>query len=389
MLGDSDRILVDSDTRVPADCLLDAASEMERSPNVGILQFSSGVMQVVHNYFENGIAFFTNLVYTAINYTVANGDVAPFVGHNAIVRWSAIQQVSYVDEDGYEKFWSESHVSEDFDMSLRLQCDGYIIRLATWANGGFKEGVSLTVYDELARWEKYAYGCNELLFHPLRQWIYRGPFTELFRRFLFSNIRFTSKITIVSYIGTYYAIGAAWIMTTANYLAIGWFNGYLDKYYIDSWKVWFSIVIVFNGLGNVALAVMRYRIGEKSFVAAITENIKWTLMLAIFLGGLSLHVSQALLAHMFEVDMTWGATSKEAEFSNFFIEVPKVLSRFKWSMSFALLGILAMVVLARAPFVPFTWAITDFIAILPMATVTASHLLLPIVLNPALMTFSW
>lgn len=88
---------------------------------------------------------------------------------------------------------------------------------------------------------RYAYGCNELLFHPLRTWLWRGPFTELFRRFLFSNIRFTSKITIVSYIGTYYAIGAAWIMTLANYFAIGWFNGYLDKYYIDSWKVWFSI----------------------------------------------------------------------------------------------------------------------------------------------------
>jgi hypothetical protein len=93
----------------------------------------------------------------------------------------------------------------------------------------------------LADGSRYAYGCNELLFHPLRTWLWRGPFTELFRRFLFSNIRFTSKITIVSYIGTYYAIGAAWIMTLANYFAIGWFNGYLDKYYIDSWKVWFSI----------------------------------------------------------------------------------------------------------------------------------------------------
>lgn len=47
-------LLVDSDTRVPADCLLDAASEMEQSPEVGIMQFSSGVMQVVHTYFENG-----------------------------------------------------------------------------------------------------------------------------------------------------------------------------------------------------------------------------------------------------------------------------------------------------------------------------------------------
>ncbi|KAF2083424.1 hypothetical protein K490DRAFT_76563 [Saccharata proteae CBS 121410] len=382
-------ILIDSDTRVPVDCLLDAASEMEQSPEVGIMQFSSGVMQVVNTYFENGITFFTNLIYTAIRYTVSNGDVAPFVGHNAILRWSAIQQVSFFDEDGYEKFWSESHVSEDFDMSLRLQVNGYIIRLAAWAGEGFKEGVSLTVYDELARWEKYAYGCNELLFHPLRFWITRGPFTPLFRSFLFSNIRFTSKITIISYIGTYYAIGAAWIMTTANYFAVGWFNGYLDKYYIDSWKVWFSIVIVFNGLGNLALATMRYRIGDRSFFGALVENIKWIFMLAIFLGGLSLHVSQALLAHMFEIDMTWGSTSKEAEFSNFFIEVPKVLRRFKFSILFAVTGIVGMVVLACASFVPYDWRITDFVAILPMSTVTVSHLLLPIALNPALMTFSW
>ncbi|KAG4428687.1 hypothetical protein IFR05_015830 [Cadophora sp. M221] len=383
-------LLIDSDTRVPSDCLLDACSEMEQSQEVGIMQFSSGVMQVVNTYFENGITFFTNLIYTAIRYTVANGDVAPFVGHNAILRWSAIQQVSYEDEDGYEKFWSESHVSEDFDMSLRLQCSGYTIRLAAWAGDGFKEGVSLTVYDELARWEKYAYGCNELLFHPIRKWIYKGPFTPLFRRFLFSNIRFTSKITIVSYIGTYYAIGAAWIMTTANYFAIGWYNGYLDKYYVDSWKVWFSIIIVFNGLGNIALAVMRYRIGERSLLYALFENFKWTIMLAIFLGGLSLHVSQALLAHMFEIDMTWGATAKEAEFSNFFIEVPKVLKKFKFSMIFSILGIAGMVILAVGKsFIPYDWMITDFVAILPMATITASHLLLPLALNPALMTFSW
>ncbi|KAK4641267.1 hypothetical protein QC761_610900 [Podospora bellae-mahoneyi] len=382
-------LLIDSDTRVPADCLLDAVSEMELSPDVGIMQFSSGVMQVVHTYFENGITFFTNLIYSAIRYTVSNGDVAPFVGHNAILRWSAIQQVSYEDEDGYEKFWSESHVSEDFDMSLRLQCNGYIIRLAAWAGEGFKEGVSLTVYDELARWEKYAYGCNELLFHPIRMWIWKGPFTPLFRRFLFSNIRFTSKITVVSYIGTYYAIGAAWIMTSVNYFLMGWFNGYLDKYYVDSWQVWFSIIIVFNGLGNIALAVMRYRVGERNILYAIFENFKWTFLLAIFLGGLSLHVSQALLAHMFEIDMTWGATSKEAEFSNFFIEVPKVLKKFKFSMLFASLFIAGMVILAVAPFIPYSWHITDFVAILPMATVAASHLLLPLALNPALMTFSW
>ena len=32
---------------------------------------------------------------------------------------------------------------------------------ATYSKGAFKEGVSLSVDDELNRWQKYAYGCNE------------------------------------------------------------------------------------------------------------------------------------------------------------------------------------------------------------------------------------
>jgi hypothetical protein len=84
---------------------------------------------------------------------------------------------------------------------------GFITRLATYHNGGFKEGVSLTIFDELARWSKYAYGCNELMFNRLSRWPTRGPFTQLFLRFLTSDIKISSKLTIFAYIFTYYAIG--------------------------------------------------------------------------------------------------------------------------------------------------------------------------------------
>jgi membrane glycosyltransferase len=148
-------LLIDCDTRVPTDCLLEAASEMEQCPDVAILQYVSGVMNVTNSFFENGITFFTNMIYTMIKFAVANGDVAPFVGHNAVLRWSAIQGIAYECElDHWEKFWSENTVSEDFDMSLRLQSQGYTVRLAAYKGNGFKEGVSLTVYDELNRWEK-------------------------------------------------------------------------------------------------------------------------------------------------------------------------------------------------------------------------------------------
>ena len=148
-------LIVDSDTRVPEDCLMYGAAEMFLSPEVAIIQHATGVMQVSWDYFENAITYFTNLVYTAIRFSAGSGEVGPFVGHNAFLRWQAVQSVGNPpEEDGYVAFWSERHVSEDFDIALRLQIKGNVVRLASYHCDGFKEGVSLTLYDELNRWEK-------------------------------------------------------------------------------------------------------------------------------------------------------------------------------------------------------------------------------------------
>ena len=46
-----------------------------------------------------------------------NGEVAPFMGHNACMRWKALLDATFVDqEDGKRKIWSENNVWEDFDM---------------------------------------------------------------------------------------------------------------------------------------------------------------------------------------------------------------------------------------------------------------------------------
>ncbi|KAI1372039.1 glycosyl transferase family group 2-domain-containing protein [Hypoxylon crocopeplum] len=381
-------LIIDSDTRVPEDCLLDAVSEMEQSPQVAILQFSSGVMRVTTSFFEGGVTWFTDLIYSAITFVVANGDACPFVGHNAILRWSAIQDAaSYHDEDGYEKFWSESHVSEDFDMALRLQCAGYDLRFASYTGDGFQEGVSLTVYDELARWEKYAYGCNELMFHPFRYWLTRGPITPLFRTFFFSNIHLPKKITICTYIGTYYAIGACWILTLMNYFLSGWFFGLYDKFYIDSFAIYVSVIVVFTGFGNFSLAILRYRLNQQGLIAAFWSNIKWIPLMTIFLGGLSLHVSQALLSHFFSIDMTWGATAKEVEEVNFLEEIPRLFRRFKGTFLWCA-AMIALIVCGCYAF-PVEWRIVHLASIWPLAWIVGCHFLLPVVLNPALMVFAW
>lgn len=149
-------LMVDSDTIVPEDCLRDAAREMAECPEVGVIQHDSDVMQVSHTYFENGIAHFTRRINKAISFATANGEVAAFVGHNAFLRWSAIQDVAFIDRaDGKRKIWAEDRVSEDFDMALRLMLGGYVVRWASYSEGGFKEGVSLTCDDELNRWVSF------------------------------------------------------------------------------------------------------------------------------------------------------------------------------------------------------------------------------------------
>lgn len=61
------------------------------------------------------------------------------------MRWEAIQFIGYEDKlDQREKWWSEETVSEDFDMALRLQASGYVVRLAGYTaldNTRYEEGV--------------------------------------------------------------------------------------------------------------------------------------------------------------------------------------------------------------------------------------------------------
>ena len=54
-----------------------------------------------------------------------------------------------------------------------MQVKGFIGRYITYTGPEFKEGLSLTVHDEITRWRKYAFGCSELVFNPLKQWMFR------------------------------------------------------------------------------------------------------------------------------------------------------------------------------------------------------------------------
>ncbi|EAU83457.1 NCP1 [Coprinopsis cinerea okayama7 len=383
-------LLVDSDTIVPEDCFRDAARELHECPEVAIIQHESDVMQVAHHYFENGIAYFTRRINKCISMGCANGEVAPFVGHNAFLRWSALQEASFVDpDDGVTKVWSESNVSEDFDMALRLQLKNYIIRWATYSEGGFKEGVSLTCDDELNRWQKYSYGCSELIFNPIIRWWRLGPITKQLRVFLWSSAPVHYKITMMSYMFSYYGLAGSFLLSVINYLMLG-LALEVDGFYMHSFEIFLACTVVFPGLGNVGYTLLEYRLGHKDLLRGLFENLIWVPFFFFFFGGLSIHISVAILAHLFSYNITWGATKKEVERSNFWKEVPKILKRFRVALIICAIVTIAMIVLAT-PLVPLAYRIPiySWAVVLPLAIAIAGHVLYPVVLNPWLMIFSY
>jgi len=173
------------------------------------------------------------------------------------------------------------------------------------------------VYDELTRWEKYAYGSAEMIFHPFKDWPRHGPITkvlpkvllaisesstnsiQLFRQFLTSCIPLSNKFTLLAYLGTYYAIGYTWIASLANFFLWGWYRNELDHFYIQSFNLYCSITVVFTLAGPVCLAVMRFREGSRGFLSSLFENLKWVpFIITLHRWPVPAHLSSTLVSSL-------------------------------------------------------------------------------------------
>jgi hypothetical protein len=193
----------------------------------------------------------------------------------------------------------------------------------------------------------------------------------------------SSKLSILAYMCSYFALASALLLSLINYLIIGWFRDELSSAYLTSWNVLMSLIVVFNILGQVALALLRYRTGERSLLGSLLENFKWSPLMTVFFGGVAFHISLALLAHLFHIDMQWGATSKEKKDSNFFQEIPFVVKTYRWMYISIIIVVGGMIYLGA--FAPADWRIDDFTAIVPLSLNLVFHFLVPLVLNPSLM----
>jgi len=179
---------------------------------------------------------------------------------------------------------------------------------------------------------------------------------------------------------------------------------------MHSFEVWLASSVVFIGSGTIAFTLLEYRLGYKELLWALLENVKWIPFFFFFFGGLGIPMSVSILAHMFSFNITWGATVKEVQKSNFFKEVPKIAKKYWYSLSISWVLIAGMVVLST-PLVPVGWRVdgSGWGVIFPLATAAGCHILFPvrsstlglqgcgltysfslqIVLNPWLMIFQY
>jgi len=379
-------ILLDSDSRVPVNCMERAAYEMETSPDIGYIQFVTTPMQTVHDYFEDMIAHFTDVI-NRIAFVASGsaGGPSPLVGHNAILRVAAMKKTSWTDEaTGQLMFWSEDHVSEDFDMSIRMATIGSYGRLVADVVG-WEEGVSLNVLEEYNRFRKYAFGTSEIILYPVSKWISNGFFHPVFKQYIVSsNIPWYWKYSVLAYMGTYYALAYGTFASCLGLILFAYSSYWRQRtqYALDTLL---SVTFVFGVLGVTVNSVVRWKLKYCSFLRAVAKEFWNALMLTFFFGSVSYHVFVSLMAHAWNTSMSWSTTKKEAEQMTWWEAVKETLKFQSGSYAFFGCEIVLCALVYNGFFYDESLAVTDITAYIPTIICIGLHLFAPFLLNPRIM----
>jgi cellulose synthase/poly-beta-1,6-N-acetylglucosamine synthase-like glycosyltransferase len=317
-------LLVDADTRVPCDCLYKTVGEFVESENLGYTQHYTFPFTSGKNYWDRAISHFTKTMYFAMMFYTSFGDTAPLVGHNAILRWAAVQKAAKKDtvEEGSLLFWAVDRVSEDFDLAFRLQTAGYIGRYVTYTGAGFMEGVSISVHDEISRLKKYAFGACEMVFNTLPRWFtHGGPFTKHFREWLFSRyVPWYAKVNVIGYLFTYFAMACGVAFLCVN-LGLWIFIPSTREELVSALDVQLTVLIIFFLLGVVGLAIVRWRINYDNYatrgmLAAFYEEFRHIPVLGIFWVGVPFHLSIVCFSYFLGLRVKFTASAKEKDLQN-------------------------------------------------------------------------
>ncbi len=79
---------------------------------------------------------------------------------------------------------------------------------------------------------------------------------------------------MMSYMFSYYGIAGAAMLSLLNYLLLGWALE-VDGFYMHSFEIWLACTVVFPGAGNLGYTLLEYRLGRRSILSSLIENVTW------------------------------------------------------------------------------------------------------------------
>jgi cellulose synthase/poly-beta-1,6-N-acetylglucosamine synthase-like glycosyltransferase len=398
-------LLIDSDSRIPFNCLSEVLVEFDNDPKLALTQHLTFPIKTTNTFWESFISHFTKMIYGySILISSAGGNLAPFVGHNALIRKTAMYDTckNFVPGDSFETcinrfrnceytypyIWSEKNVSEDFRLFLRFIDKGYKTRYITYTGDEFLEGVSFSYSDELDKFRKYTYGAFEILFNPIKFWICckRLPINNTILEYLRSNADFSSKINLLAYLFSYVAMSTSVFMAYLNYFLYGWYEDKLVGLVLPT-GVFLQIFVLFTIWGMLSHVIVMSRYRKKFTCQTFWEDLKYIATYFLFFGSIQYHISKVVLTYLFCSDnISWGTTRKELEQINRKTAVKETFRVFADTYILFSITIVGMIIMAM-PFIPTDWRIYSIESLLPLSFVSVVHLMGPILLNPYIMSY--
>lgn len=240
----------DADARMQPPVILKTVPEFLNDQSLGFTQHATKTLddQRGESYYLKMIEAYTDALYQG-HFLLSSilGCHPPLVGHSIFLRTEAIKQCGRmrnlrnaqrwlrniglpflsVDQVGFKnlngglrsEYWSECHVSEDFELMIHLYNIGYNGRYIAYPGCEFQEGVTRNFDEEAGRHRKFALGAHELIFNPFQEMLGHGIFTPLFRTFLTCDIPSYYKIFLTAYLFSYTAGGTYLIVFTVAAIA--------------------------------------------------------------------------------------------------------------------------------------------------------------------------
>jgi hypothetical protein len=240
--------------------------------------------------------------------------MAPLVGHNAFLNFKILNEIANIDsETGYRYYWDENRISEDFDCMMRGCEKGYIGRYVSFA-GIFLEGISFNYMTEYFKVSKFACGAAELTFNPVSKWFIKGGglFSSDIVGFIkCKEIEWYNKISILSYILNFIAIAQAHFALFYNLIFFEQLF-YLLPFYLLPVNLMWEGMIVWGGINTVINILFSRRV-QFDTIIVIKQQLRELFFTSSLYGSLSVRFSIMYLIHLFNLNISFGATQKDDE----------------------------------------------------------------------------